>query len=177
MDVPPILTERLDLVSMPPDLIESLLERRLDYAHRLASFSIPDGWPATADDHWLEIRLNNLASHPEHQPWLLRAIVDRQSAGLIGHISFHGPPASGFAELGYTVLEQHRRQGYAEESVRGMMRWAFETHGQSTFRLSISPNNEPSLRLAAKLGFTKVGEQLDPDDGLEYVFELEYGTS
>ena len=46
MEIPSIGTQRLDLVSMPRDLLEALIERRLDYARRLASFSLPDGWPA-----------------------------------------------------------------------------------------------------------------------------------
>jgi RimJ/RimL family protein N-acetyltransferase len=174
VDVPPILTDRLDLVSMPRDLIEALLHRRLDDARSLASFSIPDGWLSTDDNHWLEIRLNDITSSPEHHPWLLRAMVDRETSAMVGHISFHGPPQEGSAELGYTVLEQHRRQGYAEEAIRGMMRWASEVHHRHIFRLSIAPDNGPSLNLAAKLGFTKTGEQIDPVDGLEYVYTLEF---
>ncbi len=32
--------------------------------------------------------------------------------------------------------------------------------------------NAPSLAMAAKLGFRQIGEQMDPEDGLELVFEL-----
>ena len=76
--------------------------------------------------------------------------------------------------MGYTVFPRHQRQGYAHEAILGMMRWANEEHGITRFRISISPDNEPSLALAAKLGFERTGEQMDPEDGLEYVFERDY---
>ncbi len=39
-------------------------------------------------------------------------------------------------------------------------------------RASVSPDNEPSLAIVRRLGFTQVGEQIDEIDGLELVFEL-----
>jgi RimJ/RimL family protein N-acetyltransferase len=48
--------------------------------------------------------------------------------------------------------------------------WAAE-RGVGKFRLSISPHNDPSLAMAQKMGFTRVGEQWDDIDGLEYVLE------
>ena len=45
-------------------------------------------------------------------------------------------------------------------------------HGATAFLLSISPDNAASLAIAAKLGFTRIGEQMDEVDGLEWVFRL-----
>jgi ribosomal-protein-alanine N-acetyltransferase len=50
------------------------------------------------------------------------------------------------------------------------MNWAQSEFGISSFVASISPENEFSLRLVAKLGFIKVGEVMDDTDGMEYVF-------
>jgi [ribosomal protein S5]-alanine N-acetyltransferase len=51
-----------------------------------------------------------------------------------------------------------------------MFDWAM-AQGVHRFVASISPDNKASLSLAAKLGFERVGEQIDDIDGLEYVFE------
>lgn len=177
MTIPPVRTGRLDLVSISPDAIEALLAGRRDEAAAILACRIPDGWPDEHDAAFLKLRLNQMRDDPPTQEWLARAIALRESGEMIGHIGFHGPPQDGWAELGYTVLEPHRRRGYALEAIRGMMRWAAGAHGIHTFRLSISPDNEPSLRLAAKLGFTHIGEQMDEEDGLEYVFELKSGAS
>jgi RimJ/RimL family protein N-acetyltransferase len=40
-------------------------------------------------------------------------------------------------------------------------------------RLSIAPDNVASQRVALPFGFREVGEQVDPEDGLEVVFERE----
>ena len=95
---------------------------------------------------------------------------------MAGHIGFHGPPdVVGRAEMGYTVFPPFRRQGYAMEAAKAMMEWARGRHGVTRFYLSISPENEASLAIAAKLGFRQVGEQIDEEDGLEIVFELVVG--
>ncbi len=96
---------------------------------------------------------------------------------MIGAVGFHGSPVDGVAEIGYTVFEPHRRKGYAEESVRGLMHWAREIKAVRRFRVSIAPDNQPSLRLASKLRFLRTGEQIDPEDGVEYVFELRISQS
>jgi RimJ/RimL family protein N-acetyltransferase len=51
------------------------------------------------------------------------------------------------------------------------MNWAHQDHGITRFIVSISPTNIASLALARKFGFTQIGEQLDEEDGLEYIFE------
>ena len=53
-----------------------------------------------------------------------------------------------------------------------MIRWACAERGVETFVVSISPSNEASLGMAAKLGFEQVGSQIDEVDGEEWVFEL-----
>ena len=167
MTVAMIPTERLNLEPMSPSWIAAILD-----GQRPVAFSIPDGWPDEHDRAFLSMRLQGMLNNAPHD-WLARSMVLRDRPIMIGHCGFHGPPTSGFAEMGYTVFEPHRRKGYAKESVRGLMQWALDTHQHDRFRLSISPGNQPSLKLAAKLGFAKVGEQMDSIDGLEHVFELE----
>ena len=92
---------------------------------------------------------------------------------MVGHIGFHGDPkAVGRAELGYSVVPQYRRSGYATEAAQAMMDWAAAAHGVKQFFVSISPDNAASLAMAATLGFKQIGQQVDDEDGLEYVFEL-----
>ena len=50
------------------------------------------------------------------------------------------------------------------------MAWA-QQQGVKRFVLSISPQNQPSLRIAAHFGFVKIGEQIDEEDGLEEIYE------
>jgi RimJ/RimL family protein N-acetyltransferase len=50
--------------------------------------------------------------------------------------------------------------------------WAHREHGIRRFLFSISPDNEPSLAIARRLGFSEVGRHWDDEDGEELEFEL-----
>lgn len=49
--------------------------------------------------------------------------------------------------------------------------WARREHRVTRFRASVAPDNARSQNLIHKLGFVKIGEQWDEEDGLEWVFE------
>jgi RimJ/RimL family protein N-acetyltransferase len=133
----------------------------------------------------MRMRLSQLRDDPALQPWLLRAVVLRSEGRVIGHIGFHNAPdsadlrevAPGGVELGYTVYPEFRRRRFAFEACVCLMGWARRAHGVSRFVASISPENAPSLALARKLGFVKVGTQWDEEDGPEDVFLLETGIT
>ena len=171
--VPPIESERLSLVWMSPTFMQASLDGRVPDAERAIGAKLPFGWPDGETRRRLEMRLEQMLKEPEFGQWLLRTMVERASGQVIGIINFHGPPdQNGRAELGYTVFEPHRRRGYASEAAGAMMSWARAEPGVHVFVLSISPQNEPSLAMAAKLGFSQVGTQIDEVDGLEWIFEL-----
>ena len=173
--VPSILSDRLELVWLTPEFIEAVLDGRRTDAATLIGASLPSGWPGRGgrERRILRVRLKEMQDAPESAAWLLRAVVRRDDREFVGRVNFHNPPDEfGVAELGYTVFEPHRRQGYASEAATAMMAWARAEHGIHHFRLSISPTNLPSLALAAKLGFARVGSRIDEIDGEEHVFEL-----
>ena len=138
--------------------------------------TVPEDMPDYLRD-FLRYRLAQLAVDPTIRKWLGRAMVwtdaDRGGARhVIGSIGFHGPPDElGRLEIGYKVEPAFRRQGIAREAAAAMFEWAYREHGIRRFVASVSPTNEPSLRLAAGFGFEQVGEQMDEIDGLELVFE------
>jgi len=171
-----IKTDRLDLVVLSPDLISDILEGRRAEAEALGGFALPDDWPDAHDSRFLRWRREQMLGDAAYEGWLARAIVLRsdEARPMIGHVGYHGPPVGGAVEMGYTVFPPHRGTGYATEAVLGMMKHARE-HGVERFILSISPGNAPSLAIAARLGFVRTGEQMDEEDGLEWVFELKAG--
>jgi RimJ/RimL family protein N-acetyltransferase len=71
--------------------------------------------------------------------------------------------------MGYRTYEPWQGQGYATEATERLMVFG-RAHGAEVFLLSISPDNAPSLAIAAKLGCVKVG--VDERDGLAWVFRV-----
>ena len=168
-----ISTARLDLVLFTAESLEALLAGR---ASSLEGVPVPPDWVRRSEGV-LRRRLAQATQDRRCEPWLLRAMVHRDTQAFVGRIGFHG--AAGVnalgvpdaVELGYTVEPEFRRRGFAEEAIRGMMAWAQE-RSISRFMASIGPTNVPSLELAKKLGFTQVAEVVDEEDGPELVFEV-----
>ena len=174
-DVPSIESERLRLVSMSIPFMEALVAGDLEAAAGEIGAHVP-AWLPVQLDHFLQYRLAQLAVDPSIRPWLGRAmLLDDGGPRVVGTIGFHGPPdEQGRLEIGYSVDPVYRRRGLAREAIRAMLDWAVAERDIHRFIASISPTNEPSLRLAAGLGFTRTGSHMDDVDGLEYEFETDW---
>lgn len=133
-------------------------------------FSDPHGFLA-GSEHVVHLRAEQLALDPAAEPWLLRAMVLRESGEAVGYTNFHAPPDErGMVEIGYQVLPAFRGAGLATEAAEAMWAWAGR-HAARVLRASIVPGNEPSLAMVRRASFVQVGEQLDDVDGVELVFE------
>jgi RimJ/RimL family protein N-acetyltransferase len=163
---------------MTPAFMEEILAGRQEEAGALLGIGLPPDALDPAVERFMSYRLVQLRRKPHIQRWLARAIVLRDhERSLIGNVGFHGEPgvnsalASNALEIGYGVSAEHRRQGFATEAVVALLDWA-RAQGVSHFVASVAPDNEPSLAIVRKLGFVRTGEHIDPEDGLEHVFEL-----
>jgi ribosomal-protein-alanine N-acetyltransferase len=179
VDVPTLRTNRLELVSLSPEVMDALVHGGKTYAAATLGASIPDDWPTEHDAGFLRLRLGQMRADSELQEWAVRGLVLAEERALVGHIGFHGPPGvnalrrKDAVELGYTVFPERRRQGLAVEAAQGVIGWASGERGIRTFVASVSPENAPSLGVVRKLGFVHVGEHWDEEDGLEHEFLLE----
>jgi ribosomal-protein-alanine N-acetyltransferase len=165
-------------VSMTPDFMEALLADRLDEAGELLGIRLPAAPLDTPAERFLTHRLEQMRREPDVQRWLARAIALRDEGRvLVGNAGFHGEPGVNAPgeplalEIGYGILPEHRGRGYATEAVEGLLGWA-RAQGIDHFVASVAPDNEPSLAIIRKLGFVRTGEHIDPEDGLEHVFQL-----
>ncbi len=173
-----IATRRLDLVPFNAAVLRASIAGDIARACAMTGVNIPMDW--AGDGAFLPLRLRQLEENPALESWLVRAMTLRGEGTMVGYLGFHTPPgpqyleeiSRGGIEFGYVVFPEFRRQGYAEEAVLGLIRWARDNHGLSRFVVSISPENGPSLKLAAKLGFQRIGSRLDDEDGPEEILEL-----
>ncbi|AUG82077.1 GCN5 family acetyltransferase [Kitasatospora sp. MMS16-BH015] len=78
--------------------------------------------------------------------------LDRPDAGRLGRLT----PAGQEAELGYVFLPTAWGRGYAAEACAAALDWFVGALPGEPVVLCTQTANEPSMRLAAKLGFTEV---------------------
>lgn len=126
------------------------------------------------DDSPLRWRVPQVLADPSSNPWLIRIAVDRETGTIVGQVNFHAPPDDeGVVEIGYRVLPAYQGRGYATEIARTMWDYAAAHPDVRTLRANVRPDNEPSRRIIEGAGFAKVDEEIDPEDGLEYVYLLD----
>jgi ribosomal-protein-alanine N-acetyltransferase len=86
--------------------------------------------------------------------WL---IYPAKSGECVGWVSLRlGDHGSSTAELGYSLLSSARGYGYATEAVRLLCDEAFSSTSLRRLEAACVLENEPSRRLLARLGFTRV---------------------
>jgi RimJ/RimL family protein N-acetyltransferase len=90
-------------------------------------------------------------------PWSVRKRKSGEYVGRVGlsHTRDAGSPE---VEMGWLIATQFRGRGYATEIGREAVRVAFEVLELDGLIAFVTRENEPSLAVAAKLGFEATGE-------------------
>jgi ribosomal-protein-alanine N-acetyltransferase len=92
---------------------------------------------------------------------------------LIGMGGFTGAPECGIVEFGYGIAPAYRGRGLATEGAKELVRRAFRHPSVVAVEARTRPIPGPSTRVLEKLGLQRIGEQVDPDEGLLWHYRLE----
>jgi len=93
---------------------------------------------------------------------------------VIGLADFKGPPdADGVVEIAYGIVPAYRGQGLATEAAQALVKYAFASGRVPVVRAHTLPERNASTRVLARCGFKRVGEVVDPEDGLVWRWEKE----
>ncbi len=161
-----IETERLEMVPATAALILAALRGDRDLGEALRA-AVPPTWPPEyLDRDALEYTLARLAEEPRHAQWLMYFVVLRDGGpgrALIGSGGFKGPPSGdGTVEIGYGIVRDRRRQGFASEAVRGLLRRAFALSAVQRVIGETLPELAPSIGVMRKCGFRPIGGGSEP---------------
>lgn len=163
---------RVRLVAMSEPVLAALAEGDTETASALMGVELGEHF-ATEEMRWLcRYRLGQIQAVPDRAGWLTSVVVDADHGWAVGHAGFHGPPDERrMVEIGYSVVPEMRRRGYARACVVELLRRADAEPEVAVVRASIRPDNSASLATIAGFGFEHVGEQWDDIDGLEFIHE------
>ena len=84
------------------------------------------------------------------------AITDTTDGGMLGSIDLR-MRGEGRAEFGYVVGAWARRRAVGLRALGLYSRWAFDSLRLARLELLVQPDNEPSLALGLRAGFTEEG--------------------
>jgi RimJ/RimL family protein N-acetyltransferase len=147
----PLETERLVLRAYRPDDFHSL--------HELYSDETVVQWlyegPATPDV--TRDRLDRCLARREltEDSGLSAAVTLPDGTYVGGLVLWYSSFEHRGAEVGYTVSPHHQGQGYACESTRALLDWAFTVAGVHRVVARLEQRNVASARVAEKLGMRR----------------------
>jgi len=125
---------------------------------RVLGVTVPESWPVEHyDDDVLKWSLGRLAESEANRPWMLRYVVLRESATLIGMVGIHAPAGDDATVIiGYSILPELRRRGFAVEATQGLIDWAV-ANGARRIVGDTYPHLVASIGVLEKLGFRHIG--------------------
>jgi RimJ/RimL family protein N-acetyltransferase len=86
--------------------------------------------------------------------------IENLEGDYVGGMSLHSrDEKNGLFSFGVGIDRQHRRQGYAEDAVRIVLRYGFWERRYQKCNSACSHTNEASIRLHKKLGFLEEGRR------------------
>jgi ribosomal-protein-alanine N-acetyltransferase len=159
-------TARLELIAGTADMVRAEMLDREKFA-RLLNASVPTNWPSEGNDNDSQaFFLNHLDGHPERVGWLCWYVVlftDPSERVVVGGCGFKGEPTQdGEVEIGYAILSQYQRKGYASEAIGAMLKWAFAHREVNRILAEAMFDNAGSIRALESCGFSEIGAGSEP---------------
>lgn len=117
-------------------------------------------------------RIPKVKEHPAFADIGIILAVLKSTKEIVGSAGFHDfPNEEGMIEVGYGIVDEVQGQGFGQEFLLGMWRMIIKRDDVKILRYTVAPDNGPSVHIVEKYGFKKVGQQMDPEDGLELIYE------
>lgn len=146
-----IFTDRLILIPCSLDIAKALIFQRGRLSIR-APIEIPPEWPTPDLKGSLPLYIENLEKDPTELGWGIWIMIEYFDKKIIGDIGFRGKPdENNCVEIGYSVVNDYRKQGYGFEAVQTLVDWAF-TKGAKTVYSECHKGNAASIRILEKVG-------------------------
>lgn len=159
-DFGPVITNRLTL--MPSSLeIEEATMHGADAVSELTNLCVPTTWPG---EDWLAILPHLLPTYHEHPDWCAwnRYIVHSADRTVIGSIGCIQPPDNtGSVNVGFYVVPEYRRQGFAREAASAFIAWLREEPEVISIHADCFVTNSASIRVLESAGMRRIGEFVD----------------
>lgn len=158
---------------MLPASVEHLTALRDDRTAfgELLGCAVPDGWPEFPES--IEFTIGQLTEHPHQAGWWMHFFLADGGAVLVGSGGFVGPPQDGVVEIGYEIAPEFRGRGYATAAARAMIDKAKTATARLTTVVAHTLAHEnPSTAVLRRVGFIRVAEIEDSDDGPLWRWEV-----
>ena len=125
------------------------------------------GVPQTAEEVWQ--RYLRSSGHWAVLGYGYWAVEEKEGGRMVGEVGFAdlhremSPSLDGMPEAGWIMSPTVHGKGYATEAVQAIHDWGNAHFGRVRTCCIISPENEPSLRIAQKTGYREIAQTIYHD--------------
>lgn len=156
-----LITERLLLIPFTITMCQNLLNNDFSDVFKMG-FKKGKSWPDSDVIETLPRIINNLSrveSPTGFESWM---IIKNDTMEIIGDLGFKGPNSEKEnVDIGYGIIKEERKKGYAEEAATAIIKWAFSTEIVKEITAACLFNNVSSISLLQKLNFTEIKKEND----------------
>ncbi len=146
-------TPRLKLIPFSLELKKAVLHERTRLTD-MVKLHISEDWPGPDYEEALPFFIAQLEKDSTVWDGI---IVHKHDAAIIGGMGFlGGPDASGAIEMGYNIIPEYRKQGYATEMASALVAWACEQPEIKTVTATCRDDNLASIRVLEKVGMSQL---------------------
>ncbi|MCB0474694.1 MAG: GNAT family N-acetyltransferase [Flavobacteriaceae bacterium] len=161
---------RVKLINCNEEILNAILQGDGELA-ALLNIRVPEKWSEFGYVAF-KYSLEAISKNPKSQKWLAYLPIDTGMNTLLGSCGFKGvPDKNGYVEIGYEVAQQFRNKGYATEITRLLTAIAFEDPEVKTVVAHTLAEENASVKVLKKNGFTHIEELYDAEDGLIWRWE------
>ncbi|MBK8522376.1 MAG: GNAT family N-acetyltransferase [Chitinophagaceae bacterium] len=155
LEIDKLVTDRLILIPFTTQICKNVLDN--DFSD-LITLNLKKGksWPDADVLDTLPRVINNLnkVGYPTgYESWM---IIKKDTLEIIGDVGFKGINMDEEnIDLGYGIIEEERRKGYAAEAVKEIISWAFLNNNIREITANCLTENTNSMKLLLKFNFTQ----------------------
>jgi [ribosomal protein S5]-alanine N-acetyltransferase len=150
-----LITERLILIPFTKQICNNIINDDFSDLFKMG-FKKGKSWPDNDVIETLPKIINNLSkvTFPTgFESWM---IIKNDSLEIIGDLGFKGfNYKEGNADIGYGIIREERRKGYAEEAILELIKWAFSKEFVKEITARCLIDNISSINLLKKINFIK----------------------
>ena len=159
-----LTTERLLLVPFTIQICKNVLNDDYSDLERL-NLKKGKSWPDNDVIETLPRIITNLSKVTTPTGFESWMIIKKDTSEIIGDLGFKGfNPKGNNIDLGYGIIKEERRKGYAEEAVKEIINWAFSNEIIKEITANCLTENTSSINLLSKFNFS----QLKTENGMIY---------
>jgi len=157
-----LTTPRLRLVPASPAMLSAAIDGPEALARTL-QVHVPPSWPPLyVDADALRYTARRLSEAVGQEGWWMYFVLLTDSGSgesLIGTVGYKGPPSpDGMVEVGYGIVSDQHRRGFATEATRALLARAFAVPEVREVIAETLPELIASIGVMTKCGFEHAGE-------------------